>query len=366
MKIKENVLLFVLAGLVFFIAYLLLAGLPLDEEIQFVPRWTVDIQEEFASLINEKETADLSFDSIPENSVPFKLGQLLGFVTPDGTIPYILSFPDKAALSQSYWTSYSSNSAEIDVHNAKDGTSFIIKDSGFPHFVDNSFFVFYPGGNSFGKYSTDGSKLWAAEHWSPITAFASNEAGTVCGYADGELRFLTANGQLDFSMYPGGSSHEVILGAGISHDGAYIAAVCGLDKQRFVLIQMNGKNSKIVYHTYLDSQKRGQTYVHFNEAGSRVYFNYDGGLGIVDCEKYILEKIPVNGNVCAISELEQENLNFVLVQNEQKWTVIGIESFSNVIGSFSFTAAHAFMSTVGNDLFIGKDSKISKMEIVRK
>ena len=41
MKIKENVLLFGFAGLVFFIAYLLFAGLPLEEEIQFIPKWKI-------------------------------------------------------------------------------------------------------------------------------------------------------------------------------------------------------------------------------------------------------------------------------------------------------------------------------------
>lgn len=366
MKIKENVLLFGFAGLVFFIAYLLFAGLPLEKEIQFMPKWTIDIQDKYASFIHEKKLEDMTASSVPGDALPFKLAQYLGYITPSGDVPFIFSFPERASISQTFWTSYTSSASNTPVYSVKNTSSFTLEESGFPHIVNNSVYLFYPGGNSFGRYSTEGKKLWTAEHWSPITSFASSDAGTACGYADGDLRFFNTKGDLVFSMYPGGSSYEVILGIAISADGSYIAAVCGLEKQRFVLIQLNGKNSKIVYHAYLDSQKREQTYVHFNNAGNRVFFNYDGGLGVVDCEQNTMMKIPVKGSVCSISELESGTLTFVLCQNEKTWTVLALESFSNLMGSFSFTADNAFMSVAGNDLFIGKDSKISKMEIVKK
>ena len=366
MKIKENVLLFGFAGLVFFIAYLLFAGLPLEKEIQFIPKWTIDIQDKYVSFIHEKEKEDLTSSSVSDAALPFKLAQYLGYITPSGDVPFIFTFPERASISESFWTSYTSSASGTPVYSASSASSFTIEDSGFPHIVDNTVYLFYPGGNSFGRYSTEGKKLWSADHWSPITSFASSSAGTACGYADGDLRFFNTNGELVFSMYPGGSSFEVILGVDISSDGSYIAAVCGLEKQRFVLIQINGKNSKIVYHAYLDSQKREQTYVHFNKAGNRVFFNYDGGLGVVDCGQNTMKKIPVKGSVCSISELESGTLSFVLCQDKQTWTVLALESFSNLMGSFSFTADNAFMSVSGNDLFIGRDSKISKMEIVKK
>ncbi len=364
MKIKENVLLFSIIGLVFFIAYLLLAGLPLEEEIQFLPKWTINIQEKYDSFIHEND--NLASSSVPSDALPFKLSQYLGYVTPSGDIPFIYSFPEKSSISKSRWTVYTSSAYNTPVYSAQNGESFILQDSGFPHLIDDAVFIFYPGGNSFGCYSTAGDKMWTAEHWSPITAFDASAAGTVTGYADGNIRHFDTEGNLVFSMYPGGSTFEVILGTAISGDGNYIAAVCGLDKQRFILIQVNGKNSKIVYHSYLDSQKNEQTYVHFNNAGNRVFFNYNGGLGIVNCEKYSIKKIPFKGSVCTIGELADGTLSFVLLQDEQQWTVLALESFSNRMGSFTFTARNAFMSVSGNDLFIGKDEGISKMEIVSK
>lgn len=367
MKIKENVLLFVLAGFVFFTAYLLLAGFPLQDEIQFLPAWTIDIQEKLTLLMHDnKDQEKSSYSSISDKALPFKLGQFLGCISPEGDIPFMLSFPEKASISQSYWTSYSSNASLTPVYSSRTGDSFVIKESGFPHLVQDDIYVFFPGGNAFGKYSSEGQKLWTAEHWSPITSFSSSDAGTACGYADGDIRFFNNDGDLVFSMYPGGSSYEVVLGIGIAGNGSYIAAVCGLEKQRFILIQLNGKNSKIVYHTYLESEKTEQTLVQFNNEDTRVYFNYEGGIGVVDCRKSTMFKIPIKGRVCSIKELEDQNLSFVLCQDGQNWTVLALEAFTNLIGSFSFTAEDAFMSVLNNDLYIGRDTQISKMEIVKK
>ncbi len=366
MKVKENVLLFAAAGFVFFVAYLLFGGLSLEHEIQFIPEWTISLEDKLLSYVHDNGSEEYESGSVPESALPFKLAQFLGYITETGSVPFIRSFPEKASLSQSYWTSYISSASQTPVYSTGTGEKIIIEESGFPYISNNNIYVFYPGGNSFGKYSGEGKKLWSAEHWSPITAFASCAAGTVCGYADGDLRYFDDSGRLVFSMYPGGSTYEIILGATISEDGAYIAAVCGLEKQRFIVIQVNGKNSKIIYHTYLQTEKTAQTLVYFNKQGSRVYFNFDGGLGIVDFQKNTMVSIPVSGDVCSISECGELGLYFVLCQDEGQWTVLALESYENLLGSFSFTASAAFMTASDNSLYLGKDSQISKLEIVRK
>lgn len=366
MKLKENVLLFVCAGFVFFLVYILLAGLPLEKEIQFIPKWTIDIQQKFSKFVHESETSPIPSMKVDSDLVPFKMGQFLGYFTKDGEMPFILSFSDRASISNSLWSVFPSNASNTTVYSSQTNSTFIIPESGFPHIENDSVFIFYPGGNSFGFYDTQGNKQWSSDHWSPIVSFASSKAGVVVGYADGDLRYFDNAGEQIFSMYPGGSTYEIILGAAISQNGSFIGAVCGLEKQRFVLIQNNGGNSKIVYHEYLSSQRTEQTLVQFNGDGSRAFFNYDGGLGIVNCKDFSLTKIPMEGSVCSISELISSNILFVLCQNDLQWTVYAIESASNLVGSFSFQAQDAFVSVLDDSLFIGKDSQISKMEIVRK
>jgi len=56
---------------------------------------------------------------------------------------------------------------------------------------------------------------------------------------------------------------------------------------------------------------------------------------------------------------------FVLTKDDTRYTVYAIEKFDTMNGSFSFEAQSAFIRTDGENLFVGKDSTISRMTIIK-
>ena len=73
---------FVLTGLIFCVVYILVAVKPLGKEIQFVPEWKIDVT-----------NPSIAKDAESEALLPFKLGQTLGYFTPEGEVTNFITFP---------------------------------------------------------------------------------------------------------------------------------------------------------------------------------------------------------------------------------------------------------------------------------
>ena len=56
----------------------------------------------------------------------------------------------------------------------------------------------------------------------------------------------------------------------------------------------------------------------------------------------------------------------VLTKDKNKYKIYAIETPATLIGSFGFEANSAFIQTKGNELYVGKDSTISKILITKK
>ena len=333
------------------IIYIFVATHPVKPELSLTPEWTVDI-----SNVQESTVKDL---------IPYRLGQSLGYFTNDGKVDSNVTFPFKASISESRYTTYTPDNKAAEFFNADGSKAGVLEEDGFPFFQDNKIYVMKPGGTSFARFDSNGKKIWDFEYYAPITAFNTSKNATVAGYADGTIISFDEKGNIDQKFTPGGSSVEVILGAAVSDDGKRIACICGQDKQRFVVAEKNGNHSKIVYHEYLPSELKRQTLVKFNKTSDVVYFNYSNGLGILDLATSKCYKLPVYGKISQI-EFSSSGLIFVLSKNLSTYKVSVLEPLKYPLASFEFFGKTAFIQIKDKNLFVGCDSKISKISISRK
>lgn len=350
-KKKKNSILPVAA--VFCALYIIFAMRPTGSEIHFTPEWTVDI-----SSVQENDGS--------EELIPFRLAQTIGYFSESGKISSSVAFPFKAAISKNWYTLFGANSTQTKIFFPDGSEAGIIAEAGFPFFEDDRIYVMQPGGTSFVQCDMQGSRLWGFESYSPVTAFASSSGGTVAGYADGTVISFLPDGKPAQKFSPGGSAVGVILGAGISEDGNRIACVSGQDSQRFIVAEKNKAHSKIIYHEYLESELNHQTLVKFSRNSDFVYFNGKGYLGIVNIKKAASKKIPVKGKISQIEFSGDDELAFVLSREKNTYTVTALESYVYPMAQFSFEGSCAFIQTRGNMLFIGRDTKISRISISRK
>ncbi len=353
MKINKKARTIAICIAVFSVFYVFLALRPLSTELHLAPEWTEDI-----SHLQEKKDDDIL--------LPFHLSQSMGYFTPDGRIVSLIMFPFKGAISESYYAAYSADSSSVDFFKSDGSKAGVIEEYGFPYFADDKIFVFLPGGSSFVQCNSEGKREWLYESYAPVTAFSSSEGGTVAGFADGTLVSFAQDGTIDQKFMPGGSKYSVILGAGISKDGKTVACVSGQNQQRFVVARKNGEHSQIIFHEYLPDDFNNQVVVAFNDAMDTVYYNYKGGIGIVDLKHLKSSHLPLEGLVTQIVESKKNNLIYVLSRNAEEYTVTIIEPFDNLVGSFHFKAKSAFVQVKDDMLFIGRDNKISRLSVSRK
>lgn len=353
MKTKKSIAFYVFLSILFCIAYIIFAARPLTTEYQFVPQWKLDTSTQAPSPLSPGAV-----------SLYFHLGQTVGYFTEDGQLVSVSTFPFKATISDSYFTSYTADNSSVDFYHADGSHAGTITESGFPFFDEDRIFVFLPGGSSIVQCNPDGSKKWQYGGTVPITAFDSSKNGCVVGFADGTVREISADGKIVREFVPGGSDYSVILGAALSSDGSFVATVSGQDRQRFVLAKKDGTHAKIIFHEFVGQNDPHQRLVQFSRDSSIIWYNFNGGLGIVDSEGKKHSHIPVRGQ--ALSLQEAGNMVFLLTKENTTYTVYAIEKFDTLCGSFSFDARSAFIRTEGNNLFVGKDTTISRITLEKK
>ena len=352
MKHKKGVAFYVFLGIVFSIVYIILAAEPLAKEHQFIPQWKLDVNAHIQKA-----------DASGEKPLYFKLGQTMGYFTESGKLLSVETFPFKAAISEHYYAPYNTYGSSIDFFTPDGQKAGTITESGFPLFDKDRIFVFLAGGASFVECDPDGKRKWEYNGTVPITAFDSSLSGCVAGFADGTVRQFSSDGTMIQKFSPGGSDYQVILGAALSSDGSMIALISGQNRQRFVLMKKYEAQSKVVFHEYVGQNDPRQRLVEFGKDGSTVWYNYKNTLGIVDTKSGKASHLAIRGQ--AISLEESGDLVFVLTRDETKYTVYAIEKFDTMIGSFSFDAQSAFIRTDDENLFVGKDSSISRIKITK-
>ncbi|MBP5754042.1 MAG: hypothetical protein J6W60_14470 [Treponema sp.] len=342
----------IFALILFSILYIIFAIKMLKPELHLIPEWTIDIN----SVSKDAGGTPLAY----------RLGQNIGYFTADGKIISHIPYPVKATITDSRYSTFGFDSQSADFYSPDGSLSGSINEKGFPFFKDDRMFAFLPGGTSFAALDSSGGRIFTYDYFAPITAFDSCPTACVAGYADGTLISFLSDGTVDQKFAPGGSDIEVILGAAISPDGSMIACICGQNQQRFLISKKNEGtiNGKITWHEYLPDSFNAQTLVQFNKAGDKVFYNYKGGLGIVDLLKNDSSHVPIEGQIIQIQE--SSDLLFILSRNQDEYTLTGIELFDHPILKFSFKAESSFIRTLDDALFIGRDEKISRLTISRK
>ena len=353
MKQKKHIGLALFLIIFISIIYIILAVKPLNKEYSFTPVWKISTAN---PVINNSNTKPNSY---------FHLGQTLGYFDEDGNISLYKTFPAKVSISDSYFATYDSEAKNTEFFNADGTKAGVIEASGFPYFEKNLVYVFLPGGCSFSKCSETGKILWTFEGTFPITAFAAKEKYTAVGLSNGTIKVLNnENGSTEIDFAPGGSDYPVILGLDISEDGQYIASISGHNHQRFVLSHREENQQKIIYHRFFDHDSPYRTIVHFGNDGKRVFFNFYKGLGIYNLETKAEQTLSIKDKLISIEETD--DLTLLLGKEKNTYTVSIIDNTNTLEGAFSFTADSAFLHASDNNIYLGKDNSISKIQVTRE
>ena len=371
MKITASNNRFIIFPILFLFIYIFVAAVPLGSDPYFKPIWICDIipntaQAELEGIGEAAETSEIrspaeQFDETTPKV--FFTESRFGYFTASGKLLRSSPIRQRISASAAAWTEYESNAVKTPIYRPDGSLITVIEEPGFVHVDEDRFYLFEPGGSAVKQYDADGKAVWRYLHTAPITAFHSTESGSVIGFSDGKLTCLDSSGNILFDFYPGGSNYQVILGAALSTDGRFAACVCGIERQRILLIRIDGNKYKIVHHRYLDGNLRRQVFVDFDESGENAVFECAAGIGFIDCERLVSGIIPQQGTLLASGQYPYKNIMAIISQQEQTATLSIIETPSYVIGKTSFPSKNAFLVQEQKALFLATDTKLARIDI---
>ena len=362
---------FIVFPILFLFIYLFAAATPLGSDLYLKPIWVRAVtpdsaQAELEGIGNEISAAD---QTAPAEQFAGKTPKVFlteyrfGYFTADGELLRSSPVTQRISASSTAWTEYGSDAAKTPIYRPDGSLITVIEEPGFVYIDEDRFYLFEPGGSAVKQYGVDGKPRWRYLHTAPITAFHSTEGGVIIGFSDGKLAGLDPEGNVLFDFYPGGSDYQVILGAAISADGQLAACVCGIDRQRALLIRIDGNKYKIIHHRYLEGNLRRQLLVDFDINGKNALFECAEGIGFINCEQLKSGIMPQRGTVIAGGQNPYKNIMAIISRQEQSSTLSFIEAPFYVVGRTSFPSKNTFLVQEREMLFLATDTKLARIDI---
>ena len=362
---------FIILPILFLLIYIFAAAVPLGSDIYLKPIWVHTItpdtaQAELEGIDGETETIEKQVAAeqfAGKTPKVFLTESRFGYFTADGELLRSSPVTQRISASSSAWTEYGNDAVKTPIYRPDGSLITAIDEQGFVYIDEDRFYLFEPGGSAVKQYDAEGKPLWRYLHTAPITAFHSTESGVVIGFSDGKLAALDSAGNVLFDFYPGGSNYQVILGAALSSDGRLAACVCGIDRQRVLLIRIDGNKYKIVHHRYLEGNLRRQVFVDFDVKGKNAVFECAEGIGFIDCGRLISGIMPQHGTVISGGQNPYKNIMAIISRQEQRSTLSFIEAPAYIVGKTTFPSKNTFMVQEQETIFLATDTKLARIDI---
>lgn len=339
---KRRVKYFVI--ILIFIIYFLTAARPIPKETVLTPAWlsslgSVHITGLPDEFINDDETREHGLHFLSDRSdlninidtapVPFTLYSRFGFVNAAGQFALNKIKSNEIYLSQNMWTEYGAEPSSITINKIDDNSEIKINDpKGYPVLLDNRIFILGSEHNSLSEIDSDGNIFWTYEFGAPLTAIDAAADLVVTGSLDGAIEVFNLSGERIFYFEPGGSQYSVILGCAMSRNGMRIGVICGIEPQRFLLLERLGNSGdyKVVYHDPLETGFRRPVRVQFIDDDQRIVFERAGGLGCYNIKSRHKMFIPLDGEITAFDGSGENGFFFLTTSHNQRiMKLIGIK-----------------------------------------
>lgn len=349
---RPNKLTYILIA-VAFLAYFLVAAAPLPKELTLRPVWARNV----------------SKDEGPSDPTPsggllaFHLGSRYGFAAPDGKVAYSRGAPFDVAVSDSACIPYARDSSVLDAVNPSGAAAFQVRGEGWPFYRSGRLFLVSPEMTSVSEYGADGKLLWSYDYPFKVTDFDASSSLSVAGLLDGNLECVDSEGKSVFSFAPGGSRVEVILGVALNEREDAIAAVCGADKQRFVLLERRGGTFKVRFHKFLDSDYREPVSIRFSPDGRYVLYRQPNGIAVFDRQTETEALLPVRAQSFDVASDPDRGLLLLFTRTSQSRAVVGFTPPSRIVFSYPMPGGPSWSRYADGSLYIGAGSVLGRIDV---
>ena len=154
-----------------------------------------------------------------------------------------------------------------------------------------------------------------------------------------------------------------MYGVAVSPDGLLVAAVCGLDKQRLVVLEKRSAAYRVTYHRWLDSDFRHSVAMAFTEDGKRLVYETPGGAGVYDRETR-KESLISADSVDSLGESVQDlGMLALLIGAGSDKRLLCSSPGNNRLVDLPLRAEDAFLAVEDRSLFLGVEGDLVRLDL---
>jgi hypothetical protein len=364
---KEQKKIWLTAALLLFVLYFLLAARPIKRETILAPRWLSSLESGIPAAVGETRNTEAATDA----ALPFTLGNRFGYVDSAGRFSVNQIKKSEVYLSENLWAEYDAEPESLEIKNPLGETALKIENPrAYPLLLDNRIFLIGSEQNALSELDPSGAVLWTYEFAAPLTCIDAAAGLVLTGSLDGVVEVLDRGGNRVFFFEPGGSRYAIVMGCAFSRDGSRMGIVCGVDDQRFLLLERfggTGGEYKVIYHEFLEDGFRRPVHISFIDEDRSLVFEREGGIGIYSISARKGTKIALDGELAAIERSGSQGLFFVITsQSGARKELVGIRLPDAIILEAPFKSEGAFLGRAGSRLFVGGGTTLASFELEKK
>jgi hypothetical protein len=288
-------------------------------------------------------------------------GSTIAFFEADGDVVGSSRIEDRVALGADAFALYSTAGEAADVYSGSVDKVFTIRERGYPFFINDRVFLAKPGMAGIAEYSRTGNRLFSYDARSIITCVAANSDVVALGTLDGEIVVIGPDGMERFAFKPGGSRIEVVVGIAISGDGRRLAAVCGVDRQRLVVLDRFEAEYRVIKHRYLEDEFKERVAVYVSDDGRYVFSQTGSGFDMLDADlgaEYRLS-LPGPGRFARVDVARSVAIVASDTREGSSYRVFALPD--RLIASFSFPGSAAMTRMDGDALYFASSEGMAKL-----
>lgn len=288
-----------LVALPLIVAYFLLFPHPLGREIVLRVRWRVALPAEGEPMAGRTRTVAAS------SVAPFQLGDLYGFVTPEGTLASLERTPFRVALSRRGAVPYARVGGTWVLDGPSGQALATFSGDGYPLLdpVGDRLFLVKTDLTGLRELDEGGEPAWTRDFPSMLTSLAIAGDWIVAGTLDGSVALVDRQGGVAFTDAPAGSRIPATFGVAVSADGERLAAVNGIGPQQ-LRIWLRARNGYAVSSRLpLGTDFRREVRIAFAPDGRSLACEAVDGTAVVATATGDHRLVPLRGRVTGLVPL---------------------------------------------------------------
>jgi hypothetical protein len=355
---RKNPFKLILAAFFIIVAYFAFFPYPLGKELVPKPVWALDTGTYSGPTAG---TGELT----AENTAPFQLAGVFGYVERDGALIYKGNPLFRVALTDAGFINFARIGTTWIFQDIMGGRVFSFSGSGYPVLSRDGGRILTISTDLTGvrEYDRGGEISWSRDFPSLITSLSVEPDYVLAGLLNGSLELIGRSGDALAEYTAAGSRISVILGCAVSGDGERVAAVAGVDGQFLIVLERQGTDYVPVSRIRLESDFRREIRMEFSPDNKYLAIEGSGSVHLYDCDTRRFFTIPLSGGLSGYAFLRDRESTAFLAGNGNRRELVMSKPFADPFFRETFSAGNVFIGALDDSVLLGIDAMLLRIDL---